>query len=250
MLRQIGLGRQFKKEADIVLQLDPHHVGGLNNMMMFYLEAPGVIGGDKAKAREMADRIMKIDPVQGAFAALTLAHKEKQTGRDEELLRAAVEARPQSYNARITLAGLLTNQKKYAEAEKHAREALRLYPDRASAYGLLAVLAVVQDQWTEVDSILAQAEKTVPDNFAPYYRVANNCLARKVELPRAERYLRKYLTMEAEPGSASHAAAHWRLGLVLEQAGRKAEAVAELETSVKMDGNNAAAKADLKRLKG
>ena len=70
-----------------------------------------------------------------------------------------------------------------------------------------------------------------------------------MELPRAERYLRKYLTMEPEPGSASMAVAHWRLGLVLEQMGRKAEAVKEVETAVKMDGGLAQAKADLKRLR-
>src|SRR4051812_2070633 len=99
VLHQIGLGRQFKKEADLTLQLDPRHVGGLNNMMMFYLEAPGIIGGDKAKAREMADRIMKIDPVQGYLAELTLARKEKQGDRTEELLRKAVEARPENYQA-------------------------------------------------------------------------------------------------------------------------------------------------------
>jgi len=43
VLKQIGLGRQFKKEADSFCN-GSSSCGGLNNMMMFYLEAPGIIG--------------------------------------------------------------------------------------------------------------------------------------------------------------------------------------------------------------
>lgn len=72
----------------------------------------------------------------------------------------------------------------------------------------------------------------------------------KDDLPRAERYLRKYLTQEAEAESPSHAAARWRLGLVLEQPGRKAEAISEIEAAVKAEPSIEPAKKDLKRLKG
>src|ERR1700730_16930912 len=111
MLHQIGLGRTFKKEADLTLHLDPRHVGALNDMLMFYLEAPGIIGGDKAKAREMADRIMKIDPVQGYSALMTIARKEKQEVPTEEYLRKALEARPESYQARTNLGAFLVGKK-------------------------------------------------------------------------------------------------------------------------------------------
>ena len=89
----------------------------------------------------------------------------------------------------------------------------------------------------------------MPDNLYAHFRAANNCLNRKVELPRAEGYFRRYLAMEPEPGSPGLAATQWRLGLVLEAMGRKPEAIREIETSVNMDGSNQAAKADLKRLK-
>jgi tetratricopeptide (TPR) repeat protein len=250
VFHQIGLGRQFKKEADLTLQLDPKHVGALKDMMMFYLEAPGIIGGDKNKARGIADQLMKIDPVEGYFAQITLARKEKQEGGSEEYLRKAVEARPDSYAARIALGSHLLNQKKFEEADRHSKEALKLHPDRTGSYVVLALSAALQDRWADVDAILAQAEKAVPDNFIAFFRVANNCLGRKTELARAERYFRKYLTMEQEPGTPSHATAHWRLGLVLEQLGRKSEALAELDTAVKADSANAQAKADWKRLKG
>jgi tetratricopeptide (TPR) repeat protein len=248
VIHQLGLARKFKKEADATLALNPDHVRTLDMMLSFYLEAPGVMGGDKAKARAVADHLMKIDPVEGYRAEMTLARFEKQNDRIEGLLRKSVEVRPASYEAHMDLGNWCAGQKHFDEAEKHAREAIRLHPDRAGAYGLLAVTLVHQGKWTELDPLLSQAEKAAPDDLVPYYRAANNCLQRKVELPRAERYFRKYLSQEPEAETPSLAAAHWRLGLVLEKEGRKPEAIAELQTAVKLDGN-LPAKADLKRLK-
>jgi len=248
VLHQLGLARRFKKEAETTIELEPNHVRALQVMIDFYMQAPGIVGGDKAKAHAIADRLMKIDPAEGYRAQITLARYDKQPGRIEELLRKAVEVRPASYDARISLGEWCANQKKFDEAERHAREAVRLHPDRAAPYGLLAAVLVHQDKWTELDAALAQSEKADPDNLFPYYRAANNCLTRKVELPRAERYVRKYLTQEPEPRQPSLAAAHWRLGLVLEQQGRTPEAIAELQQAVKLDANSPA-KADLKRLK-
>jgi tetratricopeptide (TPR) repeat protein len=248
VLHQLGLARKFKKEADATLAIDPNHLGALDMMLEFYLQAPGIAGGDKAKAKAIADQMMKIDPVQGYRAQVTLARFEKQPERVEGLLRKSVEVSPGSWIAQMDLATWCATHAKFAEAEHHAREAIRALPDRAVGYGLLAVALVHQDKWTELDTTLAQAEKADPDNLIPYYRAANNCLSRKVELPRAERYFRKYLSQEPEPETSTHANTHWRLGLVLEQEGRKPEAIAEFQTAVKMDPNSPA-KADLKRLK-
>jgi tetratricopeptide (TPR) repeat protein len=248
VLHQFGLARRFKKEAERAIELDGGQVAALKAMMEFHLQAPSVIGGDKTRARAIADQLMKIDPVEGYHAQVRLARFDKQPDRVEGLLRKAVEVRPASYEARFALGDWCGIQKKFDEAERHAREAVRLHPERAAPYALLAAVLVQQDKWADLDAVLAQAEKSDGDNLFPYYRAANNCLGRKVELPRAERYLRKYLTQEPEPRTPSLAAAHWRLGLVLEQQGRKAEAIGELQQAMKLDANSPA-KADLKRLK-
>jgi tetratricopeptide (TPR) repeat protein len=248
VLSQFGLARRFKKEAEKAIELDPNQVPALQEMMEFHLQAPALIGGDKAKARAIAEHLMKIDPVEGYRAQVTLARFDKQPDRIEGLLRKAAEVRPGSYDARIAMAEWCGRQKKFEEAERHAREAVRLHPDRAAPYAVLAAVLVQQDKWSGLDLALAQAEMADSDNLFPYYRAANNCLARKVELPRAEGYLRKYLTQEPEPQAPGLSAAHWRLGLVLEQEGRKPEAIAELQQAVKLDANSPA-KADWKRLK-
>src|ERR1035437_3172109 len=110
----------------------------------------------------------------------------------------------------MALGDWCANQKKFDEAERHAREAVRLRPDRAVPYGLLAAVLVHQDKWTDLDVALAQAEKADRDNLRPVRRAPHTSLPRKVERPRAERSCRKSRTREPEPPQPSLAAAHWR----------------------------------------
>ena len=44
--------------------------------------------------------------------------------------------------------------------------------------------------------------------------------------------------------------AHWRLGLVLEKEGKKADAIAEVQTATRLDPKFEQAQKDLKRLRG
>jgi tetratricopeptide (TPR) repeat protein len=93
------------------------------------------------------------------------------------------------------------------------------------------------------------AEKAVPENLDPYYAVARTLFLKWKDFPRATRYLQRYLSQEAESGSPGLQHAHWRLGLVYEKLNRRAEAIAELETAVRMAPDEELFKKDLQRLK-
>jgi tetratricopeptide (TPR) repeat protein len=246
VLRQVGLGRSFKKECEAALALNPNHIEALKNMMQFHLHAPGIIGGDKAKANAIADQLLKLDPVEGFQAQIEIARAEKQDANVDGIVRKVLEMRTETFQAHMMVGNYLVAQKKYDEAERHAREAIRIHPDRAVPHSLLAAMLVRQDKWSDLDAALGQAEKDVPDNLYPLYRAGNALLDRKVDLARAERYFRKYLSQDAEFRMPSHSVAHWRLGLVLEQQGRKPEALAEYQTAIKLDPNSPA-KQELKK---
>jgi tetratricopeptide (TPR) repeat protein len=187
--------------------------------------------------------------VEGYLAQVTVARYDKQENRTEELLRKALEAGPASCQAHTALANFcLGAAKKYAEAETRAREALHIDASRINAHSILVAALIAQEKWAAVEPALAEAEKNVPDDLSPYFRAAGACLSKPADLARAERYFRKYLTQEAEPHAASHSRAHWRLGQVLEKQGRKADAIAEWQASVKLDPESPA-KQDLKRTK-
>jgi len=249
-LHQLSMGRRFKKEIDAALALDPNDVEALQPLIEYYLQAPSIMGGDKAKAHAIPAQITRVDPVEGYFAQVRLASFDRQPGRFEELYRKAVEARPASVDARVGLANYLASGgvKKFDEAAQHAREAIRIDPDRVGGHTALAAILVEQAKWRELDEALAAAEKAIPDNLAPYFSAAARCLARDVELPRAEGYLRKYLSQEPEPNMASPARAHLLLGRVLNKQGRKSEAIAEFQTAVRLDPESPA-KLELKNPK-
>jgi tetratricopeptide (TPR) repeat protein len=248
VFKQIGLGRTFKKECDVALSLNPNHVEALFNMMQFYLHAPGIIGGDKGKAQGIAEKLMTIDPVKGVQARIEIAANEKQSGKVDEIIKNALTMKAETFQAHMMLANYLANQKepRFDEALQHAREAMRIHSDRVGPYALIAAIQARQQKWPDVDATLVQSEKEVPDNLFPYFRAGNSLLNNKLDLPRAERFFRKYLTQEPELHYPSWAVAHWRLGLALDQAGRKSEAVAEWQTSVKLDPNSPA-KQELKK---
>ncbi len=247
-LRQFGLARRFRRELETSLALDPHNSDALMLLMEYYLQAPGILGGDKDKARAIPDQIMRFDPVEGYFARVRLARFDRHFGEIEGLYRRATEAQPANYDAQLQLGSFCGNNKKLDEAESRAREAIRIDPDRVAAHALLAAVLVHQQKWTDLHRTLAAAEEAVPDNLYPYFRAATNCISLNIELPRAEQYLRKYLGQEPEPDMPSHAVARWRLGQALEKQGRKPDAIAEYQASVNLDPNSPA-KQELKRLK-
>lgn len=249
ILRAPGLARRFKKELETTLTLDPKSIEAMKFLILYDFEAPGIMGGDKAEGRAMAERIMRIDTVEGYLAQVMLARYDKQENRVEELMRKAVAVGPSSYQAHLTLANFcLGAAKKYAEGETLARTAMRIDPGRAGAHTALVVALIAQDKWAEVDGALERAESDVPDDLTPYFRAGLSCLSRADQASRAERYFRKYLTEEPEPFGAKHSFAHWRLGQALEKQGHKADAIAEWQAAVRLDAESPA-KQDLKRVK-
>jgi len=248
VLQQALLARRFRKEIDTALALDPRDTQAWRDLMEFYLLAPGIIGGDEAKAAIAAQRLGAIDSVEGLLAQSRLAEYYKQPGKSEEFLREAVRAEPASYRARIALAQfyLAPAHRNLQDAERHAHDALTLDATRVDAYTVLAEAYASGEKWSELDGIVAAGAKEVPDDLAPYYRAADRLLSADRDLPRAERYLRTYLQQEPEGNQPSAAEAHWKLGLVLEKQARKSEAAGEWREALRLDPRSPAAH-ELKR---
>jgi tetratricopeptide (TPR) repeat protein len=208
------------------------------------------MGGDKKKAYTLADRLIQTHPTSGWLAKADLAATDKDTVLAEAYLRKAVEAAHEP-RAKTELAGWLALPwRKPDEAERLAREALDAEPWRVGAWAVVGACQALQKRWTDLEATLAAAESAVPGNLGPHYQAARAILAAKNDPARAEALLRRYLAIEPEIGQPSHAGAHWRLGQALELEGKKAEAIAELQTALKLDQSLAGAKKDLKRLKG
>jgi tetratricopeptide (TPR) repeat protein len=194
-VQQLFLARRFRKEIDRALELDPRDVQAWRDLVEYYRLAPGIVGGDRAKALATARRLAEIDPAEGFLAQAQLS-----PGGAENLYRQAVECRPVHYRARIALAAfyLEPRHRNFAAAEAQAREAARIDAGRVDAYVILARLYAGAGRWNDLDALLETAVRAVPDDLAPYYRAAEVLLASRRDPDRARRYFERYLTAPAE----------------------------------------------------
>jgi predicted Zn-dependent protease len=195
LFQQLFLARRFRKEIDRALELDPNNAQALRDLMEYYLLAPGIAGGDKEHAREVAGRIAAVDSVEGYLAQARLA-----PAKTEAFYRKAVEAQPDNYKARVTLAGFYLDHAhlNLDEAERHAREAVRIDPGRVTGYEILAQVYARRGDWPNLDAVLETSDREVPDDLTPHYRAAKVLLEEGKEPERAAALLRRYLSAEPE----------------------------------------------------
>lgn len=251
VLKQYQYVRLLKREVDAALSLNPKQIDALLIKAVFLNVAPGFVGGDKKLAEETVDQMIQLNPERGHIARARLRIRNKNWGGVEDAFTKALQANPRSYDAHLGLAMLyLTQQtpKRPELAEKHGKTLVQLAPDRVGGYQVLTQVYALSRRWAELDGVLAQAEKAVPDDLAPYYYAALQLEETGAELPRAERYARKYLSQEREGDGPIPAAAHWVLAQALEQEGRKPEAVVELQAALRDKPDFAEARRELKRI--
>lgn len=251
IFKQLGLARRAKKELDAGVALDPRNVDGLMGVMMYLFSAPSFLGGDKGKAREVAERIAAIDPVHGWLAKAAMAREQKDSAAELDFSLRAVAADPANFDAQAGLAQYyVDHQTGFDKLEETACEILEIDPARPEGWRYLAEVRVASFCWTELQELLEQAGQFNSDDLSPYYAAAAAMIRRDERLDAAKEYLAKYLSQPVDGSAPSHAMAHWQLATVLEKEQHPDDAVAELEAALRDDPTFPEAKKDLKRLRG
>jgi tetratricopeptide (TPR) repeat protein len=212
--RQALLARRIRTHLDRAVTLDPRNVDARFGLVQFYAVAPGVMGGSPARAREQAAEVRRLDPYRGVFA-LAIAH---------------------------------IAEKNPAGAEAEYRAALRQYPDSAALYTALVSLHGNAKQWDRAFEVIDARLARRPDDRATLYQLGRLGALSGQRLDRAEAALRDYLRQPVPAGSPPHAAAHWRLGMVLEQQGRTEPAREQFQAALRLDPAHREARAALEKL--
>lgn len=245
----LSIARRGKKEGEIAFSLNPRSIDAAEFLASYYNVAPVVAGGGHDKAEHMVDNIMQLDPARAYLARATGSSERRDVAGEENWLQKAVQADPGSYEAKDRLAHLYISddRRDLAQAERYARAALALDAGRSGSYAVLASVFAQQARWQELDGILAQAERADADDWSPYFEAAKALVATGRDNPRAERYLKHYLSQEPEGDAPQLGMAHWQLGLLMLHEGKKQLALSELETSVNLLPDFRPAADDLKR---
>ena len=199
LLQQAFLARRFSKEIDAALALDPNDIQALRDLLEYYLLAPGLVGGGRKQAENVAERIARINAPQGLLALARIAQFDHDFGREETLLRKALLGAPDQYKIRIAAAQFYTRDRvDWPRAAEQAEAAVRIDGSRADGYSILAQALASQGKWTQLETVLADGTRNVPDDLTPYFRAAQAMIAGRKNLAGAEAALQKYLSQEPE----------------------------------------------------
>jgi len=251
IMKQYSFAREMKKAGEAALALKPDHKEAAEMMVMYYLQAPAIVGGGEGKAKTVAQQLTRTQPVAGLILQATIAYQKKDQATYRALVQQALAKDPASADALMAQATihLLVKPQELDAALAVYRKVLAIRPRQAAAHAQIAAILAEQGKWAELDAAFAEARRQLPDSLWPYYAAGKNLLDENRDLDRAETFLRVYLTQAPEGGTPSLAAAHWRLAQIREKQGKKAEAIAELELALKVAPAFKPAKKDLERLR-
>jgi tetratricopeptide (TPR) repeat protein len=215
VLRQAGLAGKTKSAFERAVALDPDYVDARLGLMEYYLQAPGLMGGSKAKARAQVAEVRRISPYRGALVAAQVAVREKDV----------------------------------AGASRELDAATRQFPDSTAPYLQLVALQVQQKNpaaaWGTAER-LVRARPTAP---AAHYVVGRMAAETGDQLDRGAAALTRYLAGARAPEDPPAANAHWRLGAIYERQGKRDLARAEYEAAVRLNPRLTDAAAALARVR-
>ncbi len=190
-------------EWEQAIALNPNHLEARFRLIEFYSIAPGIMGGSMEKALEQAKAIKAIEPLLGyrAFAFVYM------------------------------------KQNKPDLAKQAFTDALREYPNSSKAHCYLGQhFAIVEKNHGAAIAAFETALKLNPNEMPAYFFLGRTASLANSNLTRGEEALKKYLAYTPKENEPTLASAHYRLGLIYEKAGRKAEAKQSYQMALRLDG--------------
>jgi Flp pilus assembly protein TadD len=136
-----GLASKTRQMFEKAVELDPADKDALGDLLDYYLDAPGFLGGGMHKAEMLAQMILKEDPAEGHYAQGLVADKKKEYDTAEQQFRRATELAPRQVGHVLVLARYLARHDHVKESDALFEQAARMAPnsakvmfDRAAAY--------------------------------------------------------------------------------------------------------------------
>lgn len=124
-----GYASKSRQMLEKSLMLDPLNKAVSGDLLDFYLEAPGFLGGGMHKAEELAARIAQTDPAEGHYALALIEEKRKEYNSAEQHLLLARELAPTQVGRVMDLAMFYAKRGRFNESETMFDEAVRMAPD-------------------------------------------------------------------------------------------------------------------------
>lgn len=211
-LSAAGLAKKVRISFERAVELDPKSWEARTDLADFYLEAPGIVGGGKDKARGQADALMPFNPAVAHWVLARIASKEKEA----------------------------------TVAEREYRAFVTTSHSGARAWFELALFFFRANRLDEMEQALRSMEGSPLDRPDALMDGASLLLRTGRDYPLAVRLLRRYLSSPVEEGPAFKA--HDMLGQLLEKQGDRRASAEEYRAALALSHTYAHAQQDLKRV--
>jgi tetratricopeptide (TPR) repeat protein len=157
-----------------ILQVDPNHVGSLNNLGILCFQQ-----GRYEDAVALTREVVRLRP-ELAVAHNTMGVALRHLGRLQEAevsCREALRIAPEYAEAHNTLGDVLTALRRWSEAEACCREALRLAPEYAEAQNNLGIVLAALGRPNEAENCYRKALRLKPGNVVTLNNLATVLIA-------------------------------------------------------------------------
>lgn len=210
---QASLARKVREQFEKAVALNGDNLDARADLAEFYMEAPGFMGGGKAKAHAQADSIAAKDAARSLWIKGRLAEKDKNPAEAEKFYRSALQARNQPEQW-LVLASFFRRQGRFGEMEAAINKAVELQKTPNNVF-------------FDAASILWRAGRS---------------------LPQAAQLMTRYVASRNKTEEAPAFEAHYLLGQILEKQGDKAAAARQYQASLSLAQDYRQAREALKRV--
>ncbi|HEX6050110.1 MAG TPA: tetratricopeptide repeat protein [Gemmatimonadaceae bacterium] len=214
VLRQPGLAKRTKAAWQRAIELDPENLDARADLIQYYVQAPGFLGGSTEKALEQAEEIRKRNALRGY----------------------------------LELGALHEREKRYADAEQAYLGAAAEPSDRHVGKYRLGVFYQNTGAFEKAFDLFEAMLAADSLEHGALFQIGKTGAMSGQRLARATEALQAYLKTTPGRNDPSLAAAHWRLGMIHERLQDEPRARAEYETALRLDPTFKPATESLKKL--
>lgn len=139
-MQQAVMSGKLKKAMEKAVELDPNDVTGLIGLVRFHTNAPEIAGGSLEKAKELAGRILRLDPFLGEIELGNIAAQEENFAGALGHFETAAQLKPGQAGPQNLCGGMLAKLGRKEEARARFEAALKINPASGAARKGLAEL--------------------------------------------------------------------------------------------------------------
>ncbi|NIV71921.1 MAG: tetratricopeptide repeat protein [Calditrichae bacterium] len=216
---------QAKKYFQKAVRLNPQNTLARQDLIEFYMRAPGILGGDADKAIKQAQLLQEQNCWEGYKAYGKIYTIEGRFNKAEDTYLAAIEEYPDEMQFYLYLADLYLKHKQFDKAIAICQRVITEMPQKALDMRYkLANIYQQTEHYQEAFAIFEEIIRLKPNQMRAFYQFGCTSILAQQNLERGKESLIQYISHKLKYGCPSLAKAYYKLGQIYELVDNRDEA--------------------------